>query len=454
MSYIYNKTSKIKVYEGKIGEMADKMVYLIKENTDLDVSKSNQTKASSIILSALLYSHKNNAWISYDKTRNNFNKWIHETNLKEIHKPFTDIMDKLISLNYVAWQKGHPKYNDLSAKLSRFMPTIKFYNDFIVPFDESKHVNVNYRLPLVKRKLIDDKQRGVKYDINNESRSIKRMYDQVTKINSSFVGLHLQYIPQDLFCPGWFSLLHHPSFFFLPCYYQMEEPKPVKCCYIKELEPKKLADFSVLAEPETLSKSQMFYSRIFSNDTWKDGGRFYNKITYMTKIERATIKVDGKQTIERDFQGMGLKVLYARRLNINYNTDPYEIKGIERKVVKKVIQVMIDSESHENAAMSLYDNREGKAVATNKKAATALIQAVEHKHRDVKHLFYKKTNAYFIQKWESRIAADIMGKFAKLGKFCAGIHDSFIVAEEDELLLRETMHEMYEKHLGFSPVVK
>ncbi|MDP7670240.1 MAG: hypothetical protein QF592_06705, partial [Alphaproteobacteria bacterium] len=67
-----------------------------------------------------------------------------------------------------------------------------------------------------------------------------------------------------------------------------------------------------------ISQHRKFVRRIFNDCSWRRGGRFYGGWWQrINKEDRSKIMIDGERTIEIDFSGLHIVLLYAEE-NINY----------------------------------------------------------------------------------------------------------------------------------------
>ena len=100
-----------------------------------------------------------------------------------------------------------------------------------------------------------------------------------------------------------------------------------------------------------LQKVQL--TRIFSRGSMELGGRFYRGWWQsIPSTHRPHIRIDGKKTIEVDYSGMCLRILYALAgQEMNLETDPYDI-GLDnwvgrndnrRSHIKKIINALINA---------------------------------------------------------------------------------------------------------------
>jgi hypothetical protein len=75
-------------------------------------------------------------------------------------------------------------------------------------------------------------------------------------------------------------------------------------------------------------------NRIFIESTML-GGRFYGSYQNLPRVDRKRILIDGKQTVELDFDSLHIAILYAQT-GIPLLSDPYLIDGFDRNAIKQV----------------------------------------------------------------------------------------------------------------------
>ncbi|KRB79935.1 hypothetical protein [Noviherbaspirillum sp. Root189] len=98
--------------------------------------------------------------------------------------------------------------------------------------------------------------------------------------------------------------------------------------------------------------------RIFNNNSFSQGGRFYRGWWQNMESEyRPFISINGKQTVEIDFSGLHIRMLYAK-LGIDYQDDPYIIDGVaknspQRKMLKTALLTMLNANSERSALLSI-----------------------------------------------------------------------------------------------------
>lgn len=189
--------------------------------------------------------------------------------------------------------------------------------------------------------------------------------------------------------------------------------------------------------------------RIFSRGSLDKGGRFYRGWWQdIPSMHRPHIRINDKKTIEVDYSGMHLNMLYALR-NIEYpkGKDPYDLglqdwlgkEDSRRKVIKKAFNAII--------------NDEERTYKLEKKDEALLGLSNDELHEKLKSThpkIYQEIKSDIglrLQKLDSDIAEDVLLQLTSLSIPCLPVHDSFIVTASNELLLIDLLKKTFRKHL-------
>lgn len=190
--------------------------------------------------------------------------------------------------------------------------------------------------------------------------------------------------------------------------------------------------------------------RIFSRGSIEKGGRFYRGWWQnIPSIHRPHIRINGKKTIEVDYSGMHLRMLYALcDIEFPYDEDPYDIgledwqgkEDLRRKAIKKAFNAILNDE-------------EGTYKLNNEDVSVLGLSNEEFhsKLRDTHPKIYTQIRSDIglkLQKKDSDIAEDVLLQLTSLSIPCLPVHDSFIVTASCELMLRDLLKDTFEKHIG------
>jgi len=195
--------------------------------------------------------------------------------------------------------------------------------------------------------------------------------------------------------------------------------------------------------------NRKYIHRIF-NDNFENGGRFYGAWWQSLPGDlRKYILIDNQATIELDYGGFHIALLYAIE-GIDYfkedqNRDSYYVEGWDRDDVKLLLQIVLNT-SEKNAIPAYNEAREeeGKDPIPSVKLKK-LILAFEKMHMPIRGYFYKGWGIT-LQNIDAKIAANVMMSCMMLNRrqfeviVVLPIHDSFIVQQRHEDMLRRYMH--------------
>lgn len=249
------------------------------------------------------------------------------------------------------------------------------------------------------------------------------------------------------------------------------------------------------------------YQRI-RHDDYQSSGRFYAPFQSLIRSEcRRALLINGKPTVELDFGNFHAMMLYHKEkadplaiLRTKGFTvkpggwvDLYEIPGslASRDIKKVALTIAIYSRSYKEAIEALkraiesrifrlkgsprfkYDddrwyliNEPHREPTPEELLAvtrlshldpTTVMAHVIDAHSAIQHHFFKGSDTWKdLQSIDSQIAELVMSHFLSKGRPCCGIHDSFIVWQEDEAELREIMIKTYQHVIDtqFKPNIK
>lgn len=207
---------------------------------------------------------------------------------------------------------------------------------------------------------------------------------------------------------------------------------------------------------------------VFNNEDWNQGGRLYAYKTsfginyqILPKEIRSTIEIDDKLTVERDYSGLHVALLYSKE-KLQSVADPYDV-GVDkiRPLVKLALITMINAGSKSAALKSLLEKKdklEGKdglfhrdlklrEAYENGPNIASLLSQIESRHKPIAKYFYSGTGLH-LQSEDSAMALEIVSHFMDKGVVVLPVHDSFIIQADydDELVAK--MKEVFYAHSG------
>jgi hypothetical protein len=180
---------------------------------------------------------------------------------------------------------------------------------------------------------------------------------------------------------------------------------------------------------ENGGRAQAKLHRVFNRGSFDYGGRFYGAHWQNIPAEggRDRIKINGEETVELDYAGMHIRLLYAEA-GKPAPADPYDVEGWPRKQIKLALLIAINARTHIDAVRALADAlRLGGGVADPFATAQALIRAAKARHPHIAHAIASDAGVRLMRR-DSEIAAQVMREVLRAtGVMPLPVHDSFIV---------------------------
>ena len=194
-------------------------------------------------------------------------------------------------------------------------------------------------------------------------------------------------------------------------------------------------------------------SAIFNNRSFSCGGRLYCKpqrgISFQSlhKAERARIEINQKPTVQLDYSGLHLNMLYAMQ-GIQLADSPYTFLGEENKpLVKKAILILLNAQNETQAVNAL----EHTFPNTN---AVQLLGTIKEYHSRISQYFCSGCWGK-LQNKDAKMAVAILDYFMQKNISVLPIHDSFIIDSTYADELKSAMEKTYsEYNNGFFCAVK
>lgn len=203
--------------------------------------------------------------------------------------------------------------------------------------------------------------------------------------------------------------------------------------------------------------------RTFSNGSFEQGGRMYGGWWINTpKSLRQKITINGQPTVELDFSGCAIRMLYHER-GIDYQGDPYLLDAVAayelemglqpghfREAIKAITQALInDCDGLHPEEILLPD---GLSFRPKFKRAE-VRRMIEEKHAPIADAFGTGAGLR-LQRQDSDLALEIISTLREQGIVALPIHDSFVSSEASRDNLLGQMTTLYRAKFGFDPVIK
>lgn len=356
-----------------------------------------------------------NGWIICSRDGNSnvgfYNATEPYASLGVTYDPLVAIMKKLKDSNLIEVKMG---FLGESGYMTRIRPTealLSYLNT--IPEDLVRNPCEEAQVIVLKEKYwrtikgkIVAKKRRIKFDVTEQTR---RMADE-----AKFFNAKLNDCTIDLYNPFQFN----PTSEVAPGYEQTQI---------------------------NINLNKKYLHRIFNNN-FENGGRFYGGWWQNVPSNlRPYILIDETPTVEIDFKGFHIALLYSLE-GIDYfagdaSRDPYKVEGWNRDDVKLLLQMVLNCETPAGVVKAYNDERvkEGKAQIP-RATLEPLISKFEEMHSPIFSYFYKSWGV-ILQNIDSLIAANVMRNCLNgirdwdtpvnlADNFIAlCVHDSFIVKE-------------------------
>jgi hypothetical protein len=177
------------------------------------------------------------------------------------------------------------------------------------------------------------------------------------------------------------------------------------------------------ATKEPIDFSQRTLVRIFSNGSFKQGGRYYRGWWLNVPSEyRKYITIDEKRTAEFDFSQLNPHLLYHSKYKQLGSEDAYDrvLDGEHRKIVKQAFNAMVQASTPlKNCPRDI----DMSGVAMN---WPELRDRILKAHKPIADLFFSGVGNH-LQIQDSNIAERVMLHFADMDAPALPVHDSFIL---------------------------
>lgn len=203
--------------------------------------------------------------------------------------------------------------------------------------------------------------------------------------------------------------------------------------------------------------------RQFNNGSFEEGGRLYGGWWIsIPKQLRPRISINGQATVELDYSGCAIRMLYHQR-GLECPDDPYHLEAIAafetekgypprhfREAIKDLTQARINGANREKDMMCELKDGVTFSPQFTREKVTAMIEA---KHKAIGDAF-GSGEGIRLQRMDSELALNIVTELMEQGISALPIHDSFIVQECHKERLFQEMNDKYKDMFGFNPVIK
>ena len=222
----------------------------------------------------------------------------------------------------------------------------------------------------------------------------------------------------------------------------------IKDSEIEALQDRLLSD----SEKEPIDLTKKLLVRIFINNSFGEGGRFYRGWWQNVPSEyRPFITINSKSTQEHDYSQLNPNMIYSLYNHELGSEDAYSrVIGPEhRDVVKEAFNAMFQANT------SLESKPRGINIDEIGMTWKELRQAILNAHKPIKDLFFTGLGNK-LQFEDSIMAENVMLQFARMDYPALPVHDSFIMHHafgnhgELEEAMRRAFHDRFHRDIGIS----
>ncbi|WP_374658515.1 hypothetical protein [Phenylobacterium sp.] len=203
--------------------------------------------------------------------------------------------------------------------------------------------------------------------------------------------------------------------------------------------------------------------RQFNNGSFGQGGRLYGGWWINTpKALRRKITINGEPTVELDFSGCAIRMLYHER-GLDYQGDPYLLDAVAAYEAKRGLAPGHFRAGVKAMTQALINDRNGKRPEMIRLPAglsfrpgfkrAEVRRIIEEKHASIADAFGTGAGLR-LQRCDSDIALAIITKLREQNVVSLPIHDSFLIRRRDGFRASATMSMLYRLTFGFDPVIK
>ena len=239
------------------------------------------------------------------------------------------------------------------------------------------------------------------------------------------------------------------------------------------------------------SRRMPFCRRIFSNNSFDLGGRYYGSYQQLSKSDRKKLLINGNPVVEPDYSGLHINLIYTFA-GLQLEGKAYDVPGYDEAVIKAVMLRLLNGSKVNNQSNKQLIGQINKSAGVvvpdisleyKKKLASYnaylcpkpkkpaclegfieeipagtngqdLLNAIKDRHSKVKDLLGSKDIGLRLQNKDSIIMSDVLNRLIDLKIPALPVHDSVIVQENHKQMTIDVMKEAYNSNTGFNINVK
>jgi len=222
--------------------------------------------------------------------------------------------------------------------------------------------------------------------------------------------------------------------------------------YVRKIKEKD-KDNKKKQEPLRIDLALKRSKRVFNGD-FNLSGRWYGPFWQACPEKlRSRITIDGSHTVEFDFSGLHIHLLYALLGLKLGDKEPYILNKFNdpdklRKIYKLILLTSVNCNSDHECIVAVEDqlddemDEEPDKYPEDKPDLWAMLKELRAHHKPIAKFINKKTGL-LLQNIDSAIVEDVIKKMTALKIPVLSIHDSFICLEKDAEQVLLVMKESY-----------
>lgn len=199
--------------------------------------------------------------------------------------------------------------------------------------------------------------------------------------------------------------------------------------------------------------------RLFNDDFDRTGRMYGGWWQDAPKEVRPFITINGKPTVELDFSGCAIRMLYHDS-GFECPDDPYELGPVTAHAIEHGIDPRDYRDTHKKVLQAIINGKRPANVIRKHDlpipptmTPSQIVRLLKEKHFLIADSFGTGAGIY-LQRKESDLALEIITAMRLAGAVCLPVHDSFLTDRGNEALLRQIMASHYEWMFHHDPVIE
>ena len=214
-----------------------------------------------------------------------------------------------------------------------------------------------------------------------------------------------------------------------------------------------------------LTQDNKFVRRIFYRADWNLGGRFHGGWWQNINSDlRKQIYINDRSTVEQDYSGLHINLLYGLKGIQPPSGDHYVVKHLlldfttdeQRETVKELVLMAINAKTIKKAYQSFVNEqpKDSRQKKLNHKTLELLLEAFKKKHPDIQEALGSDKGVELMH-MDGRITAKVIKHFTNKNIPILSIHDSYITQNQHTTELEKVMNKVVAEELnGFKINIK